>query len=257
MLDQPTVNVITIASKLDDALFVTLDNVSQQSYQAIEHIVVYRQASETAIARLQNFNHQKHLVFYPETGQGIASAFNDGINYSQGELVLFLNAGDALVERDVVERVVQSYQGQKWLWATGETISVSRNRLLKKYLKQRASWNQNLFWYGNPVCHQSTFYTRQLIKQVGLYNESLAIGMDYDYNVRANVVASPTLLYFPIAYYDTTGVSSIRVFKQLRNYRRIRDRYFQLSTFNRFKVDTYCLLKSMVRLAMIPAKLWL
>ena len=257
MVDSTSIDVITIASAIDRDLFTTLNNVSQQTYQGINHIVIYRQATEAEIEQLQNFNHQKNLSFYPEQGKGIASAFNDGIKHTQGELVLFLNSGDTLVNNNVIDRVAESYSKNRWLWATGETISVSRKRYLKKHLKQRTTWSDNVFWYGNPVCHQSTFYSRDLINKVGLYNESLSIGMDYDYNVRANQIVNPTLLYFPVSYYDTTGMSSIRVFKQFTNYRRLRDRYFKLSTFNRLKIDTYCLLKSFYRLAMIPAKLWL
>ncbi len=257
MNDSTFIDVITITSKIDDALFTTLNNVSQQTYQTINHIVIYRQATELEIKKIQNLQHQKKLSFYPEQGKGIASAFNDGIKSSQGELVLFLNSGDTLVSNDVIDRVARSYNEHQWLWATGETISVSKRRLLKKHLKQPQTWSNNLFWYGNPVCHQSTFYSRKLIEQIGLYNDSLSIGMDYDYNVRASQVSSPTLLYFPIAYYDTTGLSSIRVFKQLANYRRLRDRYFDLSTFDRLKIDLYSLVKSFYRLVMIPAKLWL
>lgn len=257
MTDSIFIDVITITSKIDDALFTTLNNVSQQTYRNINHIVIYRQANDAEIEKLRSFDSQKKLSFYPEQGKGIAAAFNDGIKQSRGEVVLFLNSGDTLVSNDVIDRVARSYNDSHWLWATGETISVSKRRYLKKHLKQRQAWSDNLFWYGNPVCHQSTFYSRQLIDKIGLYNESLSIGMDYDYNVRANQISSPTLLYFPIAYYDTTGLSSIRVFKQLANYRRLRDRYFKLSTLERLKIDIYSLIKSFYRLAMIPAKLWL
>lgn len=251
------IDVVTITSKIDGALFTTLNNVSQQSYSTINHIIIYNQAADEEVKKLQSFHHQKNFLYYPQQGSGIASAFNNGIEHSQGELVLFLNAGDSLVADDVIEKVSQSFAQNKWLWAMGETISVSKNKYLKKYRPQHRVWNDRLFLYGNPVCHQSTFYSRQLIKQVGEYNESLSIEMDYEYNVRANLLASPTLLYFPIAYYDTTGLSSIRVFKQFTNHRRIRDHYFQLSRLHRLKVDAYCLLKSIFRLAMVPAKLWL
>lgn len=252
-----SIDIVTITNQIDNALFTTLNNVSRQSYAAINHLVIYRTCTETELNQLQSFAHTKNFLFYPQVGTGIASAFNHGLNQGQGELVLFLNSGDTLVADDVIEQVVTSYAQDQWLWATGETISVSKNKYLKKYRQQHQTWKSSLFWYGNPVCHQSTFYSRRLLNQVGLYNESLSMGMDYEYNVRANLISSPTLLYFPIAYYDTTGVSSIRVFQQFSNHRRIRDRYFQLSRLNRLKVDTYCLLKSIFRLAMVPAKLWL
>ena len=251
------IDVITIANKIDEALFTTLNNVSQQSYEAINHIVIYRYASKLEIEKLQNFKHLKNLFYYPQQGTGIASAFNNGIARSQGTLILFLNSGDTLVEDNVIKQVIDSYSQENWLWAMGETISVSRNRYLKKHRPQHQSWDKKLFLYGNPVCHQSTFYSRNLIERVGRYDESLSLEMDYEYNIRANLLSDPTLLYFPVSYYDTTGVSSIRVFKQFNYHRRIRDRYFPLPKLERIKIDTYCLLKSIFRLVMVPAKLWL
>ena len=251
------IDVITIANDIDEALFTTLSNISKQSYKAVNHIVVYRQASDLAVNRLQNFKHRKNLLYYPQQGTGIASAFNNGISHSEGQLLLFLNSGDTLVEEDVIERVVESYEQDSWLWAMGETISVSRKKYLRKHRPQHKTWNDNLFLYGNPVCHQSTFYSRDLIERVGKYDESLSIEMDYEYNIRANLISSPTLLYFPVAYYDTTGLSSIRVFKQFNNHRRIRDRYFSLPELERIKINAYCFFKSILRLAMVPAKLWL
>ncbi|PSB09277.1 glycosyltransferase [Pleurocapsa sp. CCALA 161] len=251
------IDVVTITAKIDDALFVTLSNVSQQKYGAINHIVIYHQASDIELQRLQAYNHCHNLSFYPQAGSGIATAFNEGIQHSQGRLILFLNSGDTLITDDVIERVIKSYTQHQWLWATGETVSLSRHKRLQRHCKQPQVWRETLFWYGNPVCHQSTFYSRQLIEKIGLYREDLKMGMDYEYNIRANLIAHPTLLHFPIAYYDTTGVSSIRVFQQFTNHRRIRDHYFRLSWFKRLKADVYCLLKSCYRLAMIPAKLLL
>lgn len=257
MSNSITVDIVTITRQIDNILFNTLNNVSQQTYELINHVIIYRPSTQTDIKQLENFTHTKNLLFFPQVGVGIASAFNNGINHTQGDLVLFLNAGDTLVAKDAVEKVVASYLEEKWLWATGETIAVSKNRYLKNYRPQHQNWTDDLFWYGNPVCHQSTFYSRSLIKLLGLYNESLSMNMDYEYNIRANLLSPPKLLYFPIAYYDTTGVSSIRVFQQFNTQREIRDRYFKLSKFNQLRVDTYGLFKSILRLAMLPAKLWL
>lgn len=252
-----SVDIVTITAKIDDALFATLNNVSQQQYCAINQIVIYHHASDAELKRLQAYSHRHNFAYYPQVGSGIASAFNEGIQHGQGTLILFLNSGDTLITDDVTQRVVDSYAQDKWLWATGETISLSRHRYLKRHCKQPQVWRETSFWYGNPVCHQSTFYSRQLIEKIGLYREDLSMGMDYEYNIRANLIAHPTLLHFPIAYYDTTGVSSIKVFQQFTNHRHIRDHHFKLSWFKRLKADVYCLLKSFYRLAMIPAKLLL
>ena len=255
--DNIFLDIVTITKDIDETLLITLNNVSQQSYQFINHIIIYRQSTDSNISKLKEFEHQKNLLFYPQQGQGIAAAFNHGIRHSEGKLTLFLNSGDTLVTNDAIAKVVASYQENKWLWATGETISVSKNKRLKRHRKQHQNWRESLFFYGNPLCHQSTFYSQKLIKQSGLYDESLSMGMDYEYNLRANQLTSPFLLYFPIAYYDTTGVSSIKVFQQFFNHRRIRDRYFQLPWLEHLQVDLYCFTKALYRLAIIPAKLLL
>lgn len=255
--DNIFIDIVTITKDIDEALFTTLNNVSRQSYKAINHIIIYSESDSLDLAKLKTFKHQKNLLFYPQLGKGIASAFNNGIERSQGDIILFLNSGDTLVLDDVAAKVAASYIQNKWLWATGETISVSKNKYLKRHRQQHKAWHESLFFYGNPICHQSTFYSRELVQQSGLYDESLSMGMDYEYNLRANQLTSPFLLYFPIAYYDTTGVSSIRVFQQFFNHRRIRDRYFKLPWLEHLKVDLYCFAKALYRLAMIPAKLWL
>ena len=255
--DNIFLDIVTITKDIDEALFTTLNNVSQQSYQFINHIIIYCQSALLDLPKLENFKHQKNFLFYPQQGRGIASAFNNGIDRARGELTLFLNSGDTLVEDNVVTKVMASYTEDQWLWATGETISVSKSKRLKKHRRQHQNWRDSLFFYGNPLCHQSTFYSQALIKRSGLYNESLTMGMDYEYNVRANQLANPFLLYFPVAYYDTTGVSSVKVFQQFFNHRRIRDRYFKLPWLEHFQADLYCFAKAIYRLAMIPAKLWL
>jgi len=257
MGDNIFLDIVTITKEVNDDLFTTLENVSGQSYPNINHIIIYAKSEALDLAKLETFQHQKTLLFFPQQGKGISSAFNTGLIHSQGKLVLFLNSGDTLVNEDVIEQVMKDYEKDKWLWATGETISVSKNKHLKRYRKQHQSWQDSLFFYGNPICHQSTFYSRELIEQSGFYNESLPMGMDYEYNLRANQLTSPQLLYFPIAYYDTTGVSSTRVFQQFFNHRRIRDRYFKLSWLKHLKADIYCFTKALYRLAMIPAKLLL
>ena len=257
MKDNIFLDIVTITKDIDDDLFTTLENVSGQSYLNINHIVIYAESKAADLVKLKTFQHQKHLLFFPQQGKGIASAFNNGLNHSQGKLTLFLNSGDILVNADVVEKVMTDYKKNNWLWATGETISVSKNKFLKRHRKQYRTWQDSLFFYGNPICHQSTFYSRELIEQSGFYNESLSMGMDYEYNLRANQLTNPQLLYFPIAYYDTTGVSSTRVFQQFFNHRRIRDRYFKLPWLKHLKVDIYCFTKALYRLAMVPAKLWL
>ncbi|MBD2664827.1 glycosyl transferase, family 2 [Richelia sinica FACHB-800] len=252
---QVQVDVITIVKNCSDVILQTLSSVSSQTYEYINHIIIDGKSTDNTKILIDSFKHNKNVNVYEQDGHGIANAFNNGLRQSQGEIVIFLNAGDSFIDENVLSKVVDSYIKEKWLWSFGETISVSKKKLLKRYIKQYKTWSNEYLLYGNPMCHQSTFYSRHILNQIGLYNENLKLGMDYDFNIRASLTRSPFLLYFPISYYDTSGVSSIRVFRSFRTARKIRNLYFPLSITKNFLIDSISFAKAIKRFIMIPIKL--
>lgn len=250
-------DVITIVRNGQNSILKTLESVSNQTYEYINHIIVDGNSSDSTIDIIKSFNHSKKNSLYNQKGTGIAGAFNEGIINSSGNLVLFLNAGDTLVDNHAIAKIVDSYNIHHWQWAFGETISVSRRRVIKRHVKQYTEWSNSLLLYSNPICHQSTAFARSLLEQVGFYNEELDLEMDYDFNIRCALVVPPFLLDFIVSYYDTTGVSSIKVFYYCKMYRYVRNLYFPLSIRDRILINTSCYAKAIIRMLMIPVKLYL
>jgi glycosyltransferase involved in cell wall biosynthesis len=251
-----SVDIVTITKNAENSLSSTLKSVSEQNYSHINHIIIDGKSTDNTLKIINNFNHSHTIIVFPQQGYGISAAFNTAILQSKGDLIIFLNSGDYLVNDNVVQTIVDSYVREKWLWAVGETISVSRNKIFKKYNKQYRRWSQNLFLYKNPICHQSTIYSKKIIDMVGFYDEKLEMEMDYDFNIRVSLVANPNLLNFPVAYYDTTGISSIQVFKHFRIHRQIRKQYFSRSTYTNIIIDMIGLLNALMRFLLIPVKTW-
>lgn len=251
------VDVVTLTKNSSSCILKTLDSVSMQDYKYINHLIIDGHSTDETISLINEYNHQKKVTIFQQNGVGIANAFNAGLMKSSGNLVIFLNSGDTLVNEVVITKIVDSYIKEKWLWAFGETISLSRKQYLKRHIKQYSHWDQNLFLSRNPICHQSTIFSQQLFQKVGFYDERLTLEMDYDFNIRASLIAQPHLLYFPISYYDTTGVSSIKVFKHYRIHRELRKKYFPLSPLNSLITDSLCFLKACMRFIMIPMKIFL
>ncbi len=251
------VDVITLTKNSSNCILKTLDSVSIQDYKYINHIIIDGHSTDETVFLINQYNHQKEVTIFQQTGVGISNAFNAGLIKSSGNLVIFLNSGDTLVNEVVITKIVDSYMKEKWLWAFGETISRSRKKYLKRHRKQYSHWEQNLFLYSNPICHQSTILSQELLQQVGLYDEQLTLEMDYDFNIRASLIAQPHLLYFAISYYDTTGISSIKVFKHYRMHKTVRNKYFTLSPINNLIIDSSYFLKACMRFMMIPIKIFL
>lgn len=250
-------DIITIAKNADSTIFQTLESVSNQTYTHINHIIIDGQSTDLTVNTVKTFPHEKICNIYSQESRGITAAFNEGLRYVTGDLVVFLNAGDLFINSQVIAQVVESYENNKWLWATGETISFSRKKYLKRYIKQHTEWQQELFLYGNPICHQSTIFSQAIFSEVGSYDEQLYLEADYDFNVRASLVSQPYLLRFPISYYDTTGISSIRVFQSYNIQKKLRKKYFSLSYNQNLIIDSICFLKAIKRFLLIPIKLYL
>lgn len=249
--------IVTIVRDGQNFILETLESVSNQSYEHINHIIIDGNSSDSTINIIKLFNHSKKYNLYNQKGTGISGAFNEGIINSSGDLVLFLNAGDTLVDNEVITTIVDSYNTHNWQWAFGETISVSRRRIIKRHVKQYSEWSNRFLLYGNPICHQSAIFTRSLLEQVGLYNEELDIEMDYDFNIRSALVVKPFLLNFLVSYYDTTGISSVKVFYYCKMYRHVRDIYFPMPLRDKVILDVSCYVKAIFRMLMIPVKLYL
>ncbi len=250
-------NIITIAKNCESNISKTLASVSHQDYNYINHIIIDGKSTDLTLKIVNSFPHTKIFQVYQQNSQGIAAAFNEGLRYVSGDLVLFLNAGDLLVNSQVITQVVESYKNNKWLWACGETISVSNKGYLKRHIKQYTDWRQELFLYSNPICHQSTIFSQELLHKVGSYDEQLYLEADYDFNIRASLIHQPYLLRFPISYYDTTGVSSRKVFKSYSIQRKVRKKYFLLTRNQTLMIDSICMIKVLKRFLIIPFKLYL
>ncbi|MBD2343490.1 glycosyltransferase family 2 protein [Anabaena subtropica] len=250
-------DVITITKNCVQRITETLNSVSSQTYQNINHIIIDGNSCDETVNTINKFSHTKKITLYQQNGSGIANAFNTGLSKASGNLVIFLNAGDIFVDQDVIENIINSYFKNSWLWAFGETISISRKGYLKRHIRQHEEWRQELFLYGNPICHQSTIFTKEILDEVGLYNELLPLGMDYDFNIRASLIEEPHLLRFPISYYEITGVSSMKVFQAYKAHSDIRKRYFIYTNHRNFQIDTIGFSKAIKRFLMIPLKLYL
>lgn len=250
-------NIITVVRNGEKSIAKTLASISNQDYPQIKHIIIDGNSNDSTIKIVKSFPHKKECQIYHQQSIGITAAFNDGLQQVSGDLVLFLNAGDSLVDKQVITRVAESYKNDSWLWAFGETISVSRKGYLKRHIKQYSHWEEQLFFYGNPICHQSTFFSQKILEQLGCYDEKISLAMDYEFNIRASLISEPYLLSIPISYYDTSGISSMKVFESHNIQKNIRKQYFPLTEYQNFMIDTVCYFKAFKRFLMIPIKLYL
>ena len=158
-----------------------------------------------------------------ERDAGIANAFNKGLARITGDVVLFLNSGDKLHDETVLQRVqealaadpsIQWLSGKVHLLRGGQWVTVG-----KPFEKEK------LYRGMRSVSHQTMYVRRALFDRHGGFDPSLRISMDYDFVCRIADEKSAFIDY-PLATYDTTGVSSVGYLKAMEEGNTVFRRYY-------------------------------
>ncbi len=212
------VSIVTISKNNYQGLEKTLQSVKEQDYKIIEHIVIDGDSDDGSKEFLESYNHSKRYLYLSELDNGISSAFNKGLENSNGDLIFFLNSGDVFFSKTVISEVVQSYMQHKWKCAIGVTVTTSfagetifyrPPQLSSKFLK-----------YFMFLPHQGFFCETSLHKNYK-YNESLKISMDYELFLR--MLKNITIFYLPtlISIREPGGISS-QTQKRISEHSQIR-----------------------------------
>jgi len=208
-IELPKISVITVCLNAAPVINATICSVLNQTYRNIEYIIIDGGSTDGTIAVLNNYKQQNRLSYISEPDNGIYEAMNKGIKNASGELVMFLNAGDAYLTPHVLEEVVSKMKTNRadmffgrilWVDVVNNTTVLSDHDM-NKYASDLKRSN---------FPHPSTIYKKNLFKQIGLFDETFKIIGDYEWNARALLKYSISFQYLNIAIarFTTDGVSN-------------------------------------------------
>ena len=200
----PAVSVITVVFNGARHLQDCLDSVARQRGLAIEHIVIDGGSTDGTVDMLQAWSDQ--LAFWvSEPDAGIADAMNKGIRKARGEWLVFLHADDFFTGADKVLKACVQAAGDVDVAAFPVFFGTPPN--LEFRPPRRAGWAINL---KMGMCHQGMLTRRQLFEDVGLYDTSFRIDMDYDFLMRAHRGGARFVSFHApaLAVMRDTGISS-------------------------------------------------
>lgn len=180
----PKITIITICYNADQTIRRTLRSVREQTYEAIEHIIVDGASQDATLALIQEYKTSRtHL--YSEPDKGIYDAMNKGLGYASGDYVWFLNAGDALPTPETVSLVAEHIMNAPTIpdVVYGDCLLIdAEDRLLGlRRLRPPHELTWRSFIYGMTVCHQSFVARRELCPE---YDLRYRFSADVDWCIR-------------------------------------------------------------------------
>jgi glycosyltransferase involved in cell wall biosynthesis len=176
-------SIVTINYNNKEGLEKTIASVANQksddNYE-FEYIVIDGLSSDGSCELIKESSIiTKHKI---EKDNGIADAFNKGIQLANGEYLYFLNSGDIFYDDKSLQYIINTlynYSVDIFIGKVaiideyGTTINLSNNNIkLKNQL------------YRNYLPHQGMFIKKYMFDKYGLYDIKYTLGMDYEWSLR-------------------------------------------------------------------------
>ena len=202
--------------------------------------------------------------FFSEPDNGIYHAMNKGICMAQGEYIHFLNSGDWLVDKHVVEDMLNFLNpltpspsprgeglGVRCDVLIGNVIAVRPDGKVR-YKKNNPDVSLYTFYRGT-IEHTSAYIRRDLFDKYGLYDENLKIVSDWKWYLQV-VGLNKACVQFTDRYvtcFDTSGISSTNLQLDKSERRRVLEELLPaavLADYDKYTFD----IEQMQRLKRYP-----
>ena len=210
------ISIVTINFNNVVGLKKTIESVASQTYREYEHIIVDgNSTNDDSVRIIQEYDYQQRstansptIRWISDSDKGIYAAMNKGVRMAQGEYILMLNSGDALVDEHVLERIVPYLDGTDIV--QGNTIEERDGKLVQNPGYGRSDITMRDVIEGNFL-HQASFCRRDLFVHYGYFDESYAIVADKKFFMTCLGLHDATFKYIDVnvANFDTTGISSV------------------------------------------------
>jgi glycosyltransferase involved in cell wall biosynthesis len=227
MLD---VSVISICFNNLADLQRTCKSVDEQTIQPKEHWIINGSSNNDIANWLLNTTQPSYRKWINERDNGIADAFNKGIQLAKCPLTHLLHAGDIYASNSVIEAVLNYFnQHPEVQWISGN-IQIMRGGVAIVVGKP---FDKNKLYRGmRSVAHPTWFVKKEVYERVGYFKLHLKIGMDYDLMCR---LKDEPYGYIneTLAVFDDSGISTNKYLDSLKENIQTYESYFGFSLWCR------------------------
>lgn len=223
---RPKLTIVTVCKDIAGEIAETCESIVSQTFQDVEWIVVDGASTDGTLEVLEKYR-QRIGTLISEPDRGIYHAMNKGIALARGEYLLFLNAGDYLVNETVLERVFSPNPDADILY--GNELFLHDDGFMEPRRTPPAEEMGRLFFSYCILNHQVMFIKRKLFEQFGYYEEQYPIAADRErWIVFSGKGCAFAKLDFAVSVYRLNGGSCQERFIRLHNevVERIRAAHF-------------------------------
>jgi len=212
------ISVITINLNNRDGLKKTIESVLCQTFKDFEYIIVDGGSKDGSSDLIRQ--HEEAVSYWvSEPDRGIYHAMNKGIAIAKSSYLLFLNSGDLLLDKNILEKV-SAYLGSSDI-VYGD-LRIARKGSFEDHVYP--DYLNFSYFLGHSIGHPAAFIKKSLFEKVGLYDESMLICADWAFFIRAVGLFRASYQHIPliVSIFHTDGISCLAQNRQIMREEQIR-----------------------------------
>jgi putative colanic acid biosynthesis glycosyltransferase len=224
----PKVSIVTIVKDHAGGLSNTYESLAKQLFEDWEMIIIVGQSRDSTLNVAQALQHLDNRVrAIAQSGLGIYTAMNQGIENSLGEYVWFMNAGDRFASNEVVKHAIALISvSQVGLVIGGSQITKENFSKIYSFPARKVSVF-NFSFSRRGGCHQAMIFKSDIIRELGGYATDYKLANDFELILKVIQRAGAIRVPMVFATVEPGGVSELEILLVLEEKNHIRSAFFQ------------------------------
>ena len=176
------ITVITVCLNAEKEIGYTVNSILEQDFAGFEYLIKDGGSGDRTVGIAESYAErfgEKNIAFrvVSEKDEGIYDAMNKAADMARGEWVMYMNAGDALFDKNVLTRISSMISADADV-IYGDAVYLENGR----YKLLRAGSEED-FKYSNPICHQACITRTDAVREFRFYT-GYKISADFDMFLR-------------------------------------------------------------------------
>lgn len=188
----PLVSIVTPSFNTGRFIEETLRSVQEQDYPRVEHIVLDSGSTDETPAILARYPSVR--LISPAPG-GVTEKVNHGLSLAGGEILAWINADDYYLPGAVSKAVAALQEHPEAALVFCNFLHVDEDSVEIERERSKQAGFRELIEERNYVPHQTAFFRREALDQVGEVDTRYPLVQDWDLWIRISKE-------FPIVYVD-------------------------------------------------------
>ena len=197
----PKLSIITVNLNNAVGLEKTIRSVISQTFTDYEYIIIDGGSTDGSVEVIKKYA-DKITYWVSEPDKGIYNAMNKGIKVAKGEYCQFLNSGDYLVDKNVLEKV----------FSLGFDEDIVYGNILVDNIFKVVPYKKLTLYklIKSYIPHPASFISRTVFFENNFYDEKYKIAADWKFFLKTLILENYSYAYVDliIADFQSGGIST-------------------------------------------------